>query len=274
MIHVESENNAEFIEELNQNTQLVSPIDDDKPQEAIPDNDEPEVVIQDNDEPEEISSDNDEVEEVIEDSDEIEETSSDNNESKEINLDDNEPKKPLPNGMETFRFVTILNDGRKCIQEFDVPVDWPTHTMVGNLQLPFPHFNIKPTFFDGKGYSAVNTCSLDSSLFLLYYIYKSNSEEFRSLFDSNISICKQLLKTFNLVEEKGWDIARIYWISTHSTHPDRNNNKQHHDLFATADTNVFQYVRELQKHVVKSTCTAPDCPELVQVKHSDNITMP
>ncbi|CAF3910793.1 unnamed protein product [Rotaria sp. Silwood1] len=158
--------------------------------------------------------------------------------------------------------------------EFHLPNGWPKYTMVGNLQLAFPHFNIGPTFFDGKRYSASNTCSLDSSLFLLYYIYKSSSNYFRSLFNQNLLVCEQLRKTFEFVETDGWDIARLYWITIHSTHSDKNNRVQHHDLYATADNNVFQYVRELQKHVIKSTCRSSDCPKLERVKHSVDIAMP
>jgi len=68
----------------------------------------------------------------------------------------------------------------------------------------------------------------------------SHSEDFRSLFDPNMLVCEQLRKTFHLVETKGWDIARLYWISTYSTHPDQNNITQHHDLYTTADNNIFQ----------------------------------
>ncbi|CAF4120533.1 unnamed protein product, partial [Rotaria sordida] len=158
--------------------------------------------------------------------------------------------------------------------EFHLPNGWPKYTIVGNLQLAFPHFNFGPTFFDGKRYSASNTCSLDSSLFLLYYIYKSSSNYFRSLFNQNLLVCEQLRKTFEFVETDGWDIARLYWITIHSTHPDKNNRVQHHDLYTTADNNVFQYVRELQKHVIKSTCRSSDCPKLERVKHSVDIAMP
>jgi hypothetical protein len=160
------------------------------------------------------------------------------------------------------------------VHEFEVPIGWPTHTMVGKLHLPFPHFNIQPTFFDGKRYGVSNTCSLDSSLFLLYYIYNSNSENFRSLFDPSVKVCEQLRKTFDLVDTNGWDIARLYWISIHSTHPDRNDCNQYHNLFTTADNNVFQFVRELQKFVIKSTCISKDCPRSVQVRNSVDISIP
>jgi len=201
-------------------------------------------------------------------------------------------------GVQRFRFVTALKENTNINQsartilksfndendelpeymqqfdQFDVPSRLPTHTMIGNLRLPFPHFNIGPTFFDGKRYSAKNTCSLDSSLFLLYYIYMSNSKEFRSLFDPSVPVCEKLLKTFDLVEKEGWDKARLYWISIHSTGANRNKPNQHHDLFTTADNNVFQYVRELQKHVIHSRCTSTDCPKLVWEKRSVDIAMP
>ncbi|CAF4883505.1 unnamed protein product [Rotaria socialis] len=160
------------------------------------------------------------------------------------------------------------------VEEFDLPIGWPKYTMVGDLRLPFPHFNIGPTWFEGKRYSASNTCALDSSLFLLYYIYMSHLEDFRSLFDPNILICEQLRKTFDLVNAQGWDIARLYWISTHSTHANQNDVSQHHDLYATADNNVFQYVRDLQKHAIKSTCRSKDCPKLEKLNYSVDISMP
>lgn len=134
--------------------------------------------------------------------------------------------------------------------DFKLPKGWPTYTTIGDLRLKFPHYNIAPTFFDGKRYSVSNTCSLDSSLFLLYYIYKSKAEQFRRLFDQNVPVCEELRKTFDFVENQDWDIARLYWISTHSNHLDRNKLNQHHDLYATADTNVFQYVREIQKYTI------------------------
>jgi hypothetical protein len=102
----------------------------------------------------------------------------------------------------------------------------------------------------------------------------SNSEEFRSLIDPNIPVCEQLLKTFDLVENEGWDIARLYWISIHATGPNRNKLNQHYDLFTTADNNVFQYVRELQKYVINSTCTSKNCPKLALEKRSVDIAMP
>ncbi|CAF3954658.1 unnamed protein product [Rotaria magnacalcarata] len=160
------------------------------------------------------------------------------------------------------------------VEEFDLPIGWPKYTMVGDLRLPFPHFNIGPTWFEGKRYSASNTCALDSSLFLLYYIYMSHSEDFRSLFDPNILICEQLRKTFDLVNAQGWDIARLYWISTHSTHANQNDTSQHHDLYATADNNVFQYVRDLQKYAIKSTCRSKDCPKIERLNYSVDIAMP
>jgi hypothetical protein len=90
------------------------------------------------------------------------------------------------------------------------------------------------------------------------------------LFDPSILVCQQLKRTFDLVETQGWDIARIYWVSIHTNNSDRT---QHHDLFATADTNVFQYVRELQKYVMKSKCKSPDCPKPERVLHSVDIAM-
>jgi hypothetical protein len=167
-----------------------------------------------------------------------------------------------------------MNENVGKSTEFFTPNRWPTHTTVGNMNLPFPHFNIGPTFITRqRRYSASDTCSLDSSLFLLYYIYMSHSQEFRSLFDPTIAACKQLLKTFDLVEKKGWDVARLYWVTVHSNYL-KDKRRAHINLHATADTNVFQYVREVQKYVTKSTCTCTDCPKLVAQSHSVDISLP
>ncbi len=169
---------------------------------------------------------------------------------------------------------SYTDEKNRFVTEFTVPNGWPIHTMVGDFKLAFPHYNFGPEFYEGKRYSASNTCSLDSALFLLYYIFKSHSEDFRRLFDPSVLVCEQLHKTFELVESKGWNIARIYWISTHTTHPNRNAPTQHHDLFTTADNNVWQYVRELQKYAINSTCQSPDCSKPIRVNHSVDLAMP
>ncbi|CAF4099576.1 unnamed protein product, partial [Adineta steineri] len=166
-------------------------------------------------------------------------------------------------------------ENNKQVIEFRLPKNWPTHTTVGNLKLQFPHFNIGPTFISSdRQYSASNTCSLDSSLFLLYYIYMSHSDEFRSLFDSDIKVCDRLRKTFDLVESKGWDLARMYWITANSIYSNPKAGCAHIDLYGTADTNVFQYVREIQKHVIESTCTCSECPKPIRHSHSADISLP
>lgn len=208
-----------------------------------------------------------------------------NNRAEEVDLTSNEritSSKKIQKDQNTNQSITTTtsklstNDAthRCMVVEFEMPKEWPTHTMVGNLKLPFPHYNIGPQFYGGKRYSASNTCSIDSALFLLYYIFKSRSEDFRRLFDPSILVCQQLHKTFELVDSAGWDIARIYWISTHTTHPDRDSPTQHHDLFTTADNNVWQYVRELQKYIVKSKCKSLDCVKPVRERHCVDIAMP
>ncbi len=202
---------------------------------------------------------------------EVDPTTNEQTKSPRISKKDKNTNQSAP---ATSKLSTNETSHARVVVEFDVPNGWPTHTMVGDLKLAFLHYNFGPEFYEGKRYSASNTCSLDSALFLLYYIFKSYSENFRRLFDPSILVCQQLHKTFELVESKGWDIARIYWISTHTTHPERNSPTQHHDLFTTADNNVFQYVRELQKYVISSKCKSPDCQKPVRVWHSVDIAMP
>lgn len=171
--------------------------------------------------------------------------------------------------------VRHVNENGKQIKEFCLPNKWPTHTTVGSLNLQFPHFNIGPTFIDtGERYSVSNTCSLDSSLFLLYYIYMSHSEDFRFAFDPNIIGCQNLRNTFDLIERNGWDFARLHWLTVNKVYPKPLANCAHIDVYGTADTNVFQFLREMQKYVIESTCTCGDCPKLVRQSHSVDISLP
>ncbi|CAF1545399.1 unnamed protein product [Adineta ricciae] len=168
-----------------------------------------------------------------------------------------------------------VNKNDKQIIEFRLPKKWPTHTAIGNLQLRFPHFNIGPTFINATDrYSVSNTCSLDSSLFLLYYIYMSHSEDFRSAFDRDITGCRNLRNVFDLVERNGWDFARLHWLTMNEVYPKPVAKCAHIDVYGTADTNVFQFLREMQKYVIESTCICPDCPKLVRQSHSVDISLP
>jgi hypothetical protein len=168
-----------------------------------------------------------------------------------------------------------FNEDNKQITELSLSYKWPTHATIGSLKLQFPHFNIGPTYINATDrYSVSNTCSLDSSLFLLYYIYISHSEDFRFLFDPDIRACDNLRKTFDLVERKGWDMARLYWITVNSVYSKPEAKNAHIDLYGTADTNCFQFVREIQKYVIESSCTCTDCPKLVRQSHSVDISLP
>jgi len=102
----------------------------------------------------------------------------------------------------------------------------------------------------------------------------SHSEDFRFLFDPDIRACDNLRKTFDLVERKGWDLARLYWITVNSVYSKPEPKCAHIDLYGTADTNVFQFVREIQKYVIESRCTCTDCPKLVRQSHSVDISLP
>jgi hypothetical protein len=183
----------------------------------------------------------------------------------EKNSDMNQSASKISHGLEATLKYDI---------EYNVFKESHKYTMVGNVKLLFPRFNFGPVFFEKNRYSASNTCSLDSALFLLYYIYMTHSEEFRSLFDPNILVCQQLKRTFDLVNNEGWDVARIYWISIHTNYPNPRKRAYHHDLYGTADTNVFQYVREIQRHAIKSACTSSDCPKSMRTNHSVDISMP
>lgn len=148
------------------------------------------------------------------------------------------------------------------------------YTEIANLQISYPTFEIKSALFKQKRYIVKNTCSLDSSLFLLYYIYKSKSNQYRSLFDRDIHSIKHLLETFDLIESENWNIGRLYWITTYNRNPKKNDNHLCYNLYDTADANVFQYVREVQLHNIISICESANCPKRVSQNQKSDIAMP
>ncbi|CAF2831918.1 unnamed protein product [Rotaria sp. Silwood2] len=78
------------------------------------------------------------------------------------------------------------------------------HAIIESLRIPFPKNGVPSTTMEDKLISVKNTCSLDSSLFLLYYAYTTSCEEFRMLFQRDSrSVYSHLRKTFSLVDSDG-----------------------------------------------------------------------
>lgn len=148
------------------------------------------------------------------------------------------------------------------------------YTTIDKFLISYPKFGINSVKYNGAQYTITNTCSLDSALFLLYYIYKSGSEKYRSLFNRSIPAVDQLLTTFDLVETKDWDIARLYWITSHSGNDRSFDFQRHIDLFATADAHVFKHLQAIQSHTIISHCESSDCPQRSITKVSSILSLP
>ncbi|CAF0763660.1 unnamed protein product [Didymodactylos carnosus] len=138
-----------------------------------------------------------------------------------------------------------------------------------------PKYSIKNAVFNGRKYSVINTCPLDSGLFVLYYAYISYSDEFRALFDRETKlIYSNLRKTFQLVGSDGWDIARLYWLNIHKRlNSSVVNSNNQYNLFGTVDENVFGYVRTMQEYENSSNCLCEDCPRRTRTLISTDIAL-
>ncbi len=70
-----------------------------------------------------------------------------------------------------------------------------------------------------------------------------------------------LVKTFELVEKKGWDIARLNWLlSFNIVKP---TDPQTISLFGSVDEQVFCFIKNLQRHSYETVCSRVDCTEKV-----------
>lgn len=149
-----------------------------------------------------------------------------------------------------------------------------SYTTIDKMLISYPTYGIKPTVYNGKRYSVTKTCSLDSSLFLLYYTYKSGSEAYRSLFDRAIPVIDKLLTTFDTAETKGWDIARLYWITSHMMESGSHDIIVNVDLFDNANSHALQHLQEIQLYTAVSKCQSSTCPQHTSTRHSKSIAMP
>jgi hypothetical protein len=66
-----------------------------------------------------------------------------------------------------------------------------------------------------------------------------------------------LVKTFDIVEENGWDAARIYWLRAFNVI--KISDPQTISLFDYADEQVFSFLKSEQRHSYKTVCARPDC---------------
>lgn len=112
--------------------------------------------------------------------------------------------------------------------------------------------------FLAQSYSLTMTCPIDTALFALYFIYKTDIDFAGEVDDAPPSSPYSLLmKTFNIVEKEGWDAARIYWLlKLNILKP---SDKQPKSLFGSVDEEVFSFIKQQQRHSTTIACARVDC---------------
>lgn len=114
-------------------------------------------------------------------------------------------------------------------------------------------------------YSIINTCSLDSALFALYFTYRTNINIQQQI---TSKILDEMEPTFALVETEGWDAARIDWLKRHDqlqiVQSPGLNEVITSDNYGSLDERVFCFIKELQRYSSSIKCTRPECEEKVR----------
>ncbi|CAF3280764.1 unnamed protein product [Rotaria socialis] len=116
----------------------------------------------------------------------------------------------LPNNL------NIVNEQYKVTthqlsEDLSIKIPSNSEITISGFTLKWPTFEVKNVMYTGQAYTLYNTCAIDSALFSLYFIYVTDeiiSSELKEAAES--SPYATLIKTFNIVEKEGWDVARIY----------------------------------------------------------------
>jgi len=145
-------------------------------------------------------------------------------------------------------------------QNYTCGKDYPT-TKIGNLILTWPSYGIKNVAYANQYFSIINTCPVDTGLFVLYHAYKAGTDAFRNLFESDaLEAYTFLRRTFKLIESDGWTIARLYWLTEKNLLTRKTKDGQY-DLKNTMDEIVFKFTKPMQTFLLKSKCTCAACPK-------------
>ncbi|CAF2402731.1 unnamed protein product [Rotaria sp. Silwood2] len=131
---------------------------------------------------------------------------------------------------------------------------------IQQCSLAWPAFGIKKTIFEGHTYSVTNTCSMDSPLFALYFIFRTEPSINEIILNSENEPFSSLRETFLLVESDGWDQARLQWLISHGLLNRKGVNTN--DIYGSLDTNVIRFIKNpLQLHQAKTFCARHTCPQ-------------
>ena len=121
-------------------------------------------------------------------------------------------------------------------------------------------------------HSFTNTCAMDSALFALYSLYRTNDHIFDELKNQSIDspFCS-LLTVFLLVDKEGWNAARTHWISINNLIKNSTQNKI--DMFSSVDQQVFDFIKEAQRHSSEIICSRHDCAEKIRKLSTTEISI-
>ena len=179
-----------------------------------------------------------------------------------------------PKASKRLRDKTVNSSVSTSIEKdnFKSNKDYRT-TTIGSLTLAWPPYQINNTSFRGQNFSVVNTCPVDTGLFVFYHAYKAGTDKFRHLFEfTDLKELKLLHRVFHLVENEDWTMARLFWLTENNLLKHQFKNGQY-DIKNTMDEIVFRFVKPLQTYPLKSKCTCSACPKIIRVKMSEEIRL-
>lgn len=121
-------------------------------------------------------------------------------------------------------------------------------------------------------YSLTLTCPVDTALFALYFLYKIDFDLAGELEEAPQSTPYSILfKTFKLVEEKGWDSARLFWLLKFNIL--KRSDRQLKSLFGSIHEEVFTFLKYQQQYSSKIICSRPDCKQKERSFSTNEITI-
>ena len=118
--------------------------------------------------------------------------------------------------------------------------------VVGSFKLTWPRYDIMNGVYGNKSYSVTRMCPLDTGLFVLYYAYKTGTDEFRNLFEKDaLDAFITLRETFAYVVSHDGVVARLHWFVQHQLLTVRKTDNQY-GLENTFSRTVSDYVKSMQ----------------------------
>lgn len=163
---------------------------------------------------------------------------------------------------------------QNSINRFDLTLDKDYRTTnIGELNLTWPPYGIEYTKDNDEHFSIYHTCAIDTGLFILYHAYKSGTDDFRNLFESDTLETYTFLRhTFRLIETHGWTVARMHWLIEKQLLKNKTKDGRY-DLMNTMEEVVFRFIKPMQTFLVSSKCSCVVCPRPTRKYTHTHITL-